>query len=115
MRYLLTVYGDESTSGSLSEQEDKAEQDAFAAFEREAGEAGVLAANAGLRSEPRTLSLQGGTRQVSDGGVTGPQERMGCFYILDCRDQADAEAWASKIPLVGAGGFHSIEIRQVLE
>ena len=40
---------------------------------------------------------------------------MGCFYLVDCTGLAEAQEWASKIPLVGHGGFDTIEIRPVMD
>jgi hypothetical protein len=58
MKYLLAIYGDSSTWGTLSEEEAKAELDAFATFERAAAEAGVLVAKEALDPEAYTLSVR---------------------------------------------------------
>ncbi len=115
MKYLLAVFGDSSTWGTQSEEQAKAELDAFAAFERDAAEAGVLVAREALAPEGYTLSVENGAAHVAGEPLTRSEQRLGCFYLLDCGDLAEATEWASRIPLVGAGGFHAIEIRPVLE
>ncbi len=115
MKYMLAIYGDSSTWGRQSDDEAKAEQDAFATFEREAAAAGVLIEQAALQPEGQTLSMPEGGAQPTSGPLTNPERRLGCFYILDCRDLEDATKWGSRVPLVGAGGFDSIEIRPLIE
>ncbi len=114
MRYLLAIYGDSSTWGTQSADDAKAELDAFAAFEREAAEAGVLADSAALDAAAYTVSARGEGVEVEDGAVTGAEQRLACFYVIECESVAEAKEWASKVPLVGDGGFHSIEIRPVM-
>jgi hypothetical protein len=111
MRYLLAIYGDSSTWGTQSEEDAKAELDAFAALEREAADAGVLVDGVALDPAAYTVSAGSGSR---DGAVTGEGQRLGCFYVVECESVAEAKEWASKVPLVGDGGFHSVEIRPVM-
>ena len=114
MNYLLLVSGDSSTWGSLPADEARAEQDAFAAFEREASEAGVLVDRAPLEPDAWTFSVRDGRARLREGPPTGDGRRIGCFYVLDCEDIAAVSRWAAKIPLVGPGGFDEIEIRPVM-
>ncbi len=114
MKYLLAIYGDSSTWGTQSEEEANAELDAFAAFERNAAEAGVLISKEALEPEAYTLSVRDGTRRLTEGALSEPGQRLGCFYLLECETLAEVDEWASKIPLVGDGGFDSIEIRPVM-
>ena len=114
MKYLLAIYGDSSTWGTLPDEDANAELDAFAAFEREAAEAGILIANEALQPEAHTLAVDGGARHLTEGAPTEPERRLGCFYIVECDDLTEVTEWASKIPLIGDGGFHSIEIRPVM-
>jgi hypothetical protein len=112
MKYMLFVYGDSSTWGTLSDEEAKSELEAFAAFERDAREAGVLVAGDALAAKGYTVAKQNGTAQRSDAPM--PARRIGCVYVLDARDVDEAAKWASRIPLVGTGGFDTIEIRPVM-
>jgi hypothetical protein len=109
MKFMLAIYGDSSTWGSQSDEEAKAELDAFAAFEREAKQARVLVTREALEGEGSRLSSEDGEGELMD-----PEKRLGCFYILECSDMGEAKQWAARVPLVGPGGFHTIEIRPVM-
>jgi hypothetical protein len=113
MKYMLLVYGDSSTWGTLSDEEAKAELEAFAAFEREASEANVLLTQDALQPDGHIFAKRNGTAQPSE--ETMSDRRIGCVYVLDARDLAEVSEWAAKVPLVGAGGFDTIEIRPVLD
>jgi hypothetical protein len=111
MRYLLAVYGDSSRWGSLDHVAARAETEALEGFDREAGEAGLLVTRAPLALEAWTISA--GDRVARDGAPSDPIHRLGCFYVIECRDAAEAKAWAARFPLIGPGGFDSIEIRPI--
>jgi hypothetical protein len=113
MKYMLLVYGDSSTWGTQSDEEAKAELEAFAAFERDAGEAGVLVARDALRPEGYTFTNRNGAPEVTEGIPS--DRRIGCIYVLSGSDVTEVAEWASRIPLVGVGGFDTIEIRPVME
>jgi hypothetical protein len=115
MKYLLTVYGESSTWGTLSEEETKAELAAFDAFEREASEARVLIDSGALTVPAYRVSVREGARHISEGPPSDDDRRLGCFYILDCDDAGEVTEWAAKIPLVGRGGFDTIEIWPVMD
>jgi hypothetical protein len=108
MKYLLAIYGDSSTWGTQSEEEANAELDAFAAFERAATEAGVLVGGEALDPEAYTVSVREGRPVVTDGALTEPDQRLGCFYLVECGSVAEAKDWAPKVPLVGDGGFQRV-------
>jgi hypothetical protein len=110
---MLLVYGDSSTWGTLSEEDAKAELDAFAAFEREAGAAGILVAQDALHAEGYTFTNGDGAGRLTEETPAG--RRIGCVYVLESRDVNEVVEWAAKIPLVGRGGFDAIEIRPVMD
>lgn len=120
MRFLFLLYGDQSTWGNQSEAEHRAEMAAFASFERQATDAGVLTTNYALQPAVTATTLRhtDAGPAISDGPPDGPPdgdaERLGAVYVVTCQDAAEAAAWAAKIPLVGPGGFSAIEIRPVL-
>jgi hypothetical protein len=108
MQYLLLISGDSSTWGTLPPDKAEAELSAFAEFERSASEAGVLVAQAALQPETETIS-------VVDGSASQSERRPGCFYVLESPDIPTVKDWASQIPLVGPGGFDTIEVRALME
>jgi hypothetical protein len=117
MHFLLALYGDQSTWGKQTEAEHATEMSAFAAFEREARQAGVLVANHALEPADRAAAVRrdgSGEPALADGPIDDATEQLGAVYVLECRDRDEAARWAAKVPLVGAGGFSAIEIRPVL-
>jgi hypothetical protein len=111
MKYLLLVYGDSSSWGTLPPEEAKAELERFAEFERSAGEAGVLVTQGALQPESDTITVLDGP---AESAAAKPERWPGCFYVLESRDLVEVKEWASRVPLVGPGGFHTIEIRPVM-
>jgi hypothetical protein len=113
MKYLLAVYGDSSRWGTLNEAAARAETEALERFDRDARQAGSLITRA-------PLGLEGW--KVSAGQPVARKEtprdevhRLGCFYVIECRDAAEAKEWAARFPLIGPGGFESIEIRPITD
>ena len=114
MKYLLLLFGDESSWENMSEEEGQAEMAAYEAYGREAVEAGVFVAGEGLQptSTATTMRIVGGDRVLTDGPFAETKEQLGGFYVLDCKDLNDALAWAERCPASGNG---SIEIRPVMD
>ena len=117
MQYLLMLYGNQSTWPDQTDSEHGVEMSAFAEFERQARAAGVWVTEHALQPAREAVSVRrsdGGEPVVSEGPLADTKEQMGAFYILECRDLDEAADWAKRIPLVGAGGFSSIEVRPIL-
>jgi hypothetical protein len=116
MKYLFLVYGEQSTWGHQSEAEHRDEMAAFGVFERQAADAGVLVTNYALRPAASATTLRRGDSEpvVADGPAAGGAEQLAAIYVVNCHDATEAAAWAGKIPLVGSGGFSSVEIRPAL-
>lgn len=80
---------------------------------KEMKEAGVLLAMEGLlpsRFSTR-VRFKGRQRQTVDGPFAETKELIGGFWILDVKDQAEAIAWANKIPFEDG----EVEIRRIAE
>ncbi len=59
----------------------------------------------------QVVRVRDGKTETSRGGfATGPEQLVG-YYALECKDDADAAAWAAKIPASETG---AIEIRPVM-
>jgi hypothetical protein len=116
VRYLFLLYGDQSTWGHQSEAEHQDEMAAFGVFERQAADVGVLITNYALQPAARATTRRRSDRQavLADGPAAGGGEQLRAVYVVSCQDATEAAAWAGKIPLVGRGGFSSVEVRPVL-
>src|SRR5687768_2835011 len=114
MKYLFTLYGDESAYETQTPEDGAAEMAAYERFDTEAKAAGILIGGEALEptTSATTLRLKGGERVVTDGPFAETKEQLGGYYILDCKDLDEALEWAAKIPAAQNG---SVEIRPIMD
>ena len=113
MKYLLTIYNDESSWTDASPEDIGAIMAAYEAFGREAAQAGVLLGGEGL--EPThtatTVRLRGDDVLTTDGPFAETREQLGGYYLLECKDLDEAIGWAARIPDAATG---CVEVRPVM-
>jgi hypothetical protein len=114
MRYLLTIYEDESSWATMSPEESGRIMARYGAFGDEAKAAGAFKDGEGLQptQTATTVRLRGGERLVTDGPFAETKEQLGGYYLLECKDLDEAIAWAAKIPGAETG---SVEVRPVMD
>jgi len=114
MKYLLTLYMDQSQAAGRTAEEAQAVMSAWDAYTQEVRDAGALEGGEGLQSPDTatTISLEpSGDHIVTDGPFVETREQLGGFYLLDCADLDEALAWAHKIPMPGG----KVEVRPVMD
>jgi hypothetical protein len=113
MKFLLTIYGEESGWGDASPEEIGQVMAAYEAFGRAAAEAGVLVGGEGLQptSTATTVRVRDNETLTTDGPFAETREQLGGYYLLDCSDLDDAIGWAARVP--GAQNA-SVEVRPVM-
>jgi|1186.fasta_scaffold1110033_1 hypothetical protein len=114
MRYLLTIYDDESTWNDVTPEQSAQVMAAYGAFGQAAQSAGVLLGGEGLQptSTATTVRVRDGEALTTDGPFAETREQLGGYYLLDCKDLDDAISWAAKIPGAQNG---SVEVRPVMD
>jgi hypothetical protein len=114
MKYLLTIYGDESGFSDVTPEQSGQIMAAYEAFGRAATEAGVMLGGEGLQptATATTVRVRDGETVTSDGPFAETREQLGGYYLLECRDLDDAINWAARIPGAQQG---SIEVRPVMD
>ena len=114
MRYLLTLWSDESQMTARSKEELAEAMARYDAFTRELRESGAFAGGEGLDPTwtAKSLRIRDGERQVTDGPFAETTEQLGGFYLLECEDLDEAISWAAKVPAAQHG---SVEVRPVME
>jgi hypothetical protein len=114
MKYLLTIYNDESGWREVTPEQSGQIMAAYEAFGRAATEAGVMLGGEGLQptSTATTVRVRDGETVTSDGPFAETREQLGGYYLLDCRDLDDAIGWAARVPGAQQG---SIEVRPVMD
>ena len=113
MKYLCTIYGEESGWSDATPDQMAAVMAAYNAFGDEARAAGVMLGGEGLEltSAATTVRIRDGERVLSDGPFAETKEQLGGYYLLECRDLDEAIDWAAKIPGAATG---SVEVRPVM-
>ena len=114
MKYLLTIYADESRYATMTPEDSTALMQAYGAFGQEAQAAGVLLGGEGLQptATATTVRVRDGETLLTDGPFAETREQLGGYYLLDCADLDEANRWAAKIP-DAAGG--AVEVRPVMD
>jgi hypothetical protein len=114
MKYLLTIYGDESGFADATPEDIQQVMAAYEAFGRAATEAGVMLGGEGLQpsSTATTVRVRDDATVTSDGPFAETREQLGGYYLLDCRDLDEALGWAARIPGAQSG---AIEVRPVMD
>jgi hypothetical protein len=112
MKFLLTLYGDETAFVNASPEYIAREMADWQAFDDAAREAGVVIACDGLEGShtATTLRMRDGRRHVTDGPFIETKEQLGGVVLLEVRDLDEAMAWAERCP-----GSYAIEIRPVID
>ena len=111
MKYLCTIYGEESQWSNATPEQMAEVMAAYGAFGEEA--AGVIRGGEGLElsSAATTVRVRDGERLLSDGPFAETKEQLGGFYLLECDSLDEAIDWAAKIPGAATG---SVEVRPVM-
>ena len=114
MRYLLLIYGEESTYGSMSEAELEADMKEWEEYSAALTAAGASSGGAALQPTTTATSVRddNGSPLVTDGPFAETREQLGGYYLLDVADLDEAIKWANKCPAAPTG---TIELRPILE
>ena len=114
MKYLLSLYGDESRNADRSPEQMQEAMKAWDDYTKEAQDAGAFLGGEGLQptSTATTVVIQeSGDPIVTDGPFAETKEQLGGFYLLECKDLDEALEWARKIPMPGG----KVEVRPVMD
>jgi hypothetical protein len=114
MKYLLTLFGDESRFADRTPDQMSENMKRWDAYTTEAIEAGVHLGGEGLQPSATATTVriqESGDPIVTDGPFAETKEQLGGYYLLDCKDLDDALAWARKIPMPGG----TVEVRPVMD
>jgi hypothetical protein len=114
-KYLLGIYSDEKAWGTFSQEDVAQAMKAWNAYTEETKASGAFIAGEGLAptATAKTVSMRGEKKATTDGPYAETKEQFGGFYLLECKDEAEAIAWAEKI--VDLQGHGAVEVRPVME
>jgi hypothetical protein len=114
MKYLLTLYRDESRLSEITPEQQRENMRHWDAYTNAAIEAGVHVGGEGLQPSATATTVkitESGDHIVSDGPFAETKEQLGGYYLLDCENLDDALAWANRIPMPGG----TVEVRPVMD
>jgi hypothetical protein len=114
MKYLLTLWGDESRFAELTPEQIQENMKHWDAYTNETKNAGAYLGGEGLEPTATATTIEirpGGDHVVSDGPFAETKEQLGGFYLLDCENLDEAIAWAKRIPMPGG----KVEVRPVMD
>ena len=112
MKYLCTIYGDESQFADATPEQMNEMLAAYGAFGEEAGDA--ILGGEGLQptSTATTVRVRDGERMLTDGPFAETREHLGGYMIIDVENLDAARPIAARIPSARHG---SIEVRPVVK
>lgn len=114
MRYLLLIYGDESTWTDATPEEMEGTMAAHQAFSEATGAEGILRGGEALEptSSATTVRVRDGGTMLTDGPYAETREQLGGFYIVECDTLDQAVDAARRIPEAVHG---AVEVRPIME
>jgi hypothetical protein len=114
MRYVLLIYGEESWTDRLTEEELSAHMQRWGEYDQAMRAAGVGVAGEALdrTAAARTVRARNGRPLVSGGPFAETREQLGGYYLLDVENLDEAIKWAQRCPGVRYG---TIELRPIQE
>jgi hypothetical protein len=112
-KYIFLQYVDESKAPRPGTPELMAQIDAFAKYLDEVKAAGAF--HDGDPCQPTaatfSVSVQNGHAKTTDGPMHPASPWLNGFFVLDCKDRAEAVRWAEKNPAAQGG---TVEVHPIL-
>ena len=113
MRYMLLIYTREDEQARASQEvTDEIRKGHWAVME-ETRAKGIFQGAEPLAptTTATTVRRQNGKTVVTDGPFAETKEQLAGYYILECKDQNEAIAWAARIPTACGGVDGCVEVR----
>ena len=114
MKFMFTIYHDESVLDAMPEQEMQALVDSAIEYAEEIRRSGHYIASNALQGTgtARTIRVRGGQVSTSVGAFAETKEQLGGFFVIEAKDMDEACALAARFPPARVA---VIEVRPVQE
>ena len=112
-RFIFLQYVDESKAPRPGSPQLQAQIDAFAKYLDEVKAAGVFKDGDPCQPSAATFSVSAhdGHGKTSDGPMHAQSPWLNGYFVLECKDRAEAEGWAAKNPAAKGG---TVEVHPIL-
>jgi hypothetical protein len=112
VKYLYLLYGDESKMPAPGSTEFQQQNDAFDRYYQEVSQKGVFKSGDPVQPSSRatTVRVRNGSTQTTSGPATPGGDQIIGFYVMECKDNDEAVAYAAKVP---SAKFGAIEVRPI--
>ena len=112
-RYIFLQYVDESQAPRPGSPELQAQIDAFATYLDELKAAGAFKDGDPCQPTSATFSVtvRDSQAKTTDGPMHAGSPWLNGYFVLDCKDRAEAAAWAAKNPAAHVG---TVEVHPIL-
>jgi hypothetical protein len=113
-KFLLSIWTEEVPEGSFPPEEAEKQAMAYQQLTDDMRSAGAFSAGEGLQpsNTAKTVRVREGQPQTTDGPFAETKEQLGGFYLVECKDEAEAIEWAARIP---GAQYGAIEVRPVID
>jgi hypothetical protein len=110
MKYMLLIYGNESTWASMSQDDRQKLYAEHRAYGEAMTKAGVIRGGSELKpsSNATTLRFKSGKTTTLDGPFAESKEQLAGYYIIEADNLETALEWAAKTPGMTSG---AVEVR----
>jgi hypothetical protein len=113
VKYLLMIYGNQSTWESWSDADYQAVVDGHTALQAELVATGEFIGAEGLTTEEaRSVRVFGGVPAVTDGPFTEAKEVLAGYYLVECDSVERATEIAARLP---EAQYDPIEVRRIMD
>lgn len=113
MKYMLLIYGNQTTWDALAEQNMDTVMAIHHALIKDLTASGELVGYAGLTVEgAQIVTVRDGTPAVTDGPFSEAKEVLAGYYLVDCASRERAAEIAARLP---EAPFSPIEVRVVMD
>src|SRR5438093_12715456 len=100
MKFMFTIYHDQSVMDAMPEKEMQALVDSAIEYAEELRRSGhYIVSNALQRTETaRTIRVRGGETSTTVGSFAETKEQLGGFFVIEAKDMDEACAGAARFP-----------------
>ena len=114
-KYMFLQYVDEAAAPAMGTPAKDAEIAAYGKLFEELQASGALRGGDPCDSSGKGFSVQvrDGQTKATDGPMHPASPWLNGYWVIDCKDRAEAVAWAAKIP--AAHGAGTVEVHPIWE